>query len=90
MSYRVWAEPDGSVKIEVLAVDDPAVRAYTAAAQKRDGRLHPDATFMDVTKEELVAMLPKDAKGEVDRSQRAQWRLEPGERVVSVGKDVIT
>jgi hypothetical protein len=69
MSHRLWTEPDGSIKIETFAIDTPDMRAYTAKVQKADGRIHPDATFMDLSKDELTALLP------ADRSARDQWVL---------------
>ncbi len=86
MSYLLWTEPDGSVKIEVFAIDSPDVRAYTAKVQKQDGRIHPDATFMDLSKEELLALLP------ADRSKRDQWTLvkdKAGKPVIKGRADVI-
>lgn len=86
MSHRLWTEPDGSVKIETFVIDTPEMRAYTANVQKRDGRIHPDATFIDVSKDELQALLP------ADRSQRDQWTLvkdKAGKPVIKGRADVI-
>lgn len=63
---RIWFEPTG-VKITFL-VDDADIE-QVAAVLKKDGQLHPAATFTDVGSQiELDSLIPPD------RSQRHKWR----------------
>lgn len=74
-THRVWQEPGGELKIEVFTSDDPALKAWTEKQMKDGGFLHKNAkVLVDGTKAEVEALLPKNAAGKIDRSEREKWR----------------
>ena len=73
---RIWYEPNG---VKVTYFVDGADPGDVEKVLRKDGHLHPAATFEDVDSEaELQALLP------ADRSQRDKWRKHPTGRGVRV------
>ena len=59
-TVRVWGEPDG-IKVTTFTSDDPAEIAAVAATLRHDGRVHPEATWLDLAPAALPATLPVSA-----------------------------
>ena len=61
---RVWSEPDGTVRVTRFIEGDVA---EAVAVLIEDGRVHPSATFVDLTPDQWEAMQPR-------RRFRPCWR----------------